>query len=83
MWVPGGSVYDTQAYGQWDGGCVFASPNLVELASGDIVLPYVGYPFPHKHPRGQPTYDSGYLVWTKGRLPFRMDHAKLYFVDFE
>ncbi len=33
-WLPGGPVLRTAAYGQWDGGCIFANPNLVELPDG-------------------------------------------------
>lgn len=66
--VPGGPVFDTAAFGEWDGGCVFASPNLVELPDGSFALPYTGYNFPHKYPRGQLRFLPGYLVWPKGRL---------------
>lgn len=66
--VPGGAVFTTPPFGEWDGGCVFASPNLVELPNGDFVLPYTGYLFPHKYPRGQWKYLPGYLVWPKGRI---------------
>lgn len=66
--VPGGPVFHTAAFGEWDGGCVFASPNLVELPDGSFALPYTGYSFPHKYPRGQLRFLPGYLVWPKGRL---------------
>lgn len=66
--VPGGPVFHTAAFGEWDGGCVFASPNLVELPNGSFALPYTGYNFPHKYPRGQLRFLPGYLVWPKGRL---------------
>lgn len=66
--VPGSPVFRTAEFGEWDGGCVFASPNLVELPNGDWVLPYQGYNFPHKYPRGQFQYLPGYIVWPKGRL---------------
>jgi len=66
--VPGGPVFDTAQFGQWDGGCLFASPSLVELADGSFVLPYTGYNFPHKYPRGQLRFLPGYMVWPKGRL---------------
>lgn len=67
-WLPGSSVFETPSFGEWDGGCVFAHPNLVELPNGDWVLPYTGYIFPHKYPRGQWEFRPGYLVWPKGRL---------------
>ncbi len=66
--VPGGPVFRTAAFGEWDGGCVFASPNLVELPDGSFALPYTGYNFPHKYPRGQLRFLVGYMIWPKGRL---------------
>ncbi len=65
---PGGPVFHTAAFGEWDGGCVFASPNLVELPDGSFLLPYTGYNFPHKYPRGQLRFLPGYMVWPRGRL---------------
>ncbi|MBC7287307.1 MAG: hypothetical protein H5T86_04520 [Armatimonadetes bacterium] len=68
-WVPGGPVFTTAPFGEWDGGCVFASPNLTELPNGDFVLPYTGYSFPHKYPRRGPwKYLPGYMVLPKGRI---------------
>lgn len=67
-YVPGGPVFGTGGCGEWDGGCVFAHPNLIELPNGDFALPYTGYIFPHKYPRGQWEYATGYAVWPKGRL---------------
>jgi hypothetical protein len=66
--VPGGPVFHTAPFGEWDGGCVFASPHLVELPDGSFALPYTGYNFPHKYPRGQLHFLPGYIVWPKGRL---------------
>ncbi|MCX8053641.1 MAG: twin-arginine translocation signal domain-containing protein [Armatimonadetes bacterium] len=66
--VPGGAVLETSSFGEWDGGCVFASPNLVELPDGAFALPYCGFSVPHKYPRGQWKYGTGYAVWPKGRL---------------
>jgi len=67
-YVPGSPVFETAEYGQWDGGCIFTHPNLVELPDGRWVLPYTGYNFPHKYPRGQLRYGWGYAAWPKGRL---------------
>lgn len=67
-YLPGGPVLTTGAFGQWDGGCVFASPNLVSLPNGDFALPYTGYIFPHKYPRGRWAFQTGYALWPKGRL---------------
>jgi hypothetical protein len=66
--VPGPAVLDTAPFGQWDGGCIFAEPNLVELPDGSFALPYVGFNFPHKYARGQWEFLPGYAVWPKGRL---------------
>lgn len=67
-YVPGSPVLDTAAFGQWDGGCIFASPNLVALRDGSFALPYTGYLFPHKYPRGQWKFQAGYALWPRGRL---------------
>jgi hypothetical protein len=61
-------VLETANFGEWDGGCVFASPNLIELPNGDWVLPYTGFNVPHKYPRVKATKSTGYAVWKKGRF---------------
>ena len=61
-------VLHTNTSGQWDGGCVFAVPNLLELPGGDYALPYVGFDVPHKYPRVQAKKATGYAIWPKGRL---------------
>jgi hypothetical protein len=66
--VPGPDMLDTANFGAWDGGVVFAQPNLVELPDGSWVLPYSGYTLPHKYPRGSWSLDIGLAVWPKGRL---------------
>jgi hypothetical protein len=67
--VPGGPVLETTPeFGKWDGGCVFATPNLIELPDGDWALPYTGFNYPHKYPRVTWQYDVGLAVWPKGRL---------------
>ncbi len=68
QFVPGSSALDTAPFGEWDGGCVFAQPDLVELPNGDFALPYTGYDVPHKYPRGQFHYAPGLAVWPKGRI---------------
>ena len=67
-YLPGPPVLETAPFGEWDGGCVFARPNLVELPDGSFALPYTGYLFPHKYPRGQWQWATGLAVWPKGRL---------------
>lgn len=67
-WVPGGQLIDTQPFGQWDGGCVWVLPNMVEFPSGDWALMYMGHNIPHKYPRGIRQGGVGYAVWPKGRL---------------
>ncbi len=67
-WVPGGDLLHTGPFGRWDGGCVWLTPDLVELPNGDWALPYIGHNVPHKYPRGQRSGGEGYAVWPKGRL---------------
>lgn len=67
-WVPGGNLLNTQAFGQWDGGCIWVNAELIELTNGDWALPYVGHNVPHKYPRGQRKGAEGYAVWPKGRF---------------
>ncbi len=66
--IPGPPILETAEFGQWDGGCIFSFPNLIELPNGDFALPYKGYNLPHKYPRGTMTLSSGYAVWPKGRI---------------
>ncbi len=66
--APGSPVLETTTFGQWDGGCVFAVPEMVELADGTWALPYTGFVYPHKYPRGAWKYAVGLAVWPKGRL---------------
>jgi hypothetical protein len=66
--LPGSPVLATGAFGDFDGGCIFAHPNLTELANGDFILPYTGYNVPHKYPRQLWKYSLGYAVWPKGRI---------------
>ncbi len=67
-WVPGGDLLNTGPFGQWDGGCIWANPELIELPDGGWALPYVGHNVPHKYPRGQRKGAEGYAVWPKGRM---------------
>jgi hypothetical protein len=66
--VPGPRLLETAPFGEWDGGCIFSCPSLIELPNGDLALPFKGYNLPHKHPRGAMELYSGYAVWPKGRL---------------
>ena len=66
--LPGSPVLEDQPYGEPDGGCFFAHPNLVEHPNGDWILPYTGYNVPHKYPRGAYRFEPGMLIWEKGRL---------------
>jgi hypothetical protein len=66
--LPGSPVLKTNTAGQWDGGTVFTYPSLVELPDGSWAMPYTGYVYPHKYPRGAWGYDVGLAVWPKGRL---------------
>jgi hypothetical protein len=64
----GSPVLSTGDFGSFDGGCIFAHPNLAELGNGDWVLPYSGYNVPHKYPRKLWKYGVGYATWPKGRI---------------
>jgi hypothetical protein len=66
--LPGGPILETAAFGEWDGGCIFSFPGLIELPNGDFALPYKGYNLPHKYPRGTMELYAGYAVWPKGRI---------------
>lgn len=66
--LPGSPVFSTGVFGEFDGGCVFAHPNLVELGDGSLAMPYSGYSVPHKYPRRKWKFAPGYMVWPKGRL---------------
>ncbi len=61
-------LLETAEFGQWDGGCLFTLPNLIELPNGEFALPYCGFDVPHKYPRGTAKRATGYAVWPKGRL---------------
>lgn len=67
-WIPGGDLLATAEYGQWNGGCIWAEPNLIELPNGDWALPYSAHNVPHKYPRGQRKGALGYAVWPMGRM---------------
>lgn len=66
--LEGSPVLEPGPFGTFDGGVIFAHPNLVELSDGRFVLPYTGYDVPHKYPRKLWKYAPGYAVWPKGRL---------------
>jgi hypothetical protein len=67
-WVPGGDILKTQPHGRWDGGCIWAGTDLIELPNGDWALPYAAHNVPHKYPRGQRVGGDGYAIWEKGRM---------------
>lgn len=68
-WLPGNPVLTTAPFGQWDGGCLFASGHLLELPNGHWILPYSASNVPHKYPRkGAIQGGLGFATWKKGRL---------------
>lgn len=67
-WIPGGDILETQPFGRWDGGCIWANPEMIELPDGSWALPYSAHNVPHKYPRGQRKGALGYAVWPKGRM---------------
>lgn len=66
--LPGSPIAHTQPFGQWNGGSIFSRTQLIELPDGTFALPYVTGMFPHKYPRGQEHYNTGYATWPKGRI---------------
>src|SRR5439155_9213861 len=66
--IPGSPVFATGPFGAFDGGTIFAHPNLLELSDGRFALPYTGYNVPHKYPRRLWKYAPGYAIWPKGRV---------------
>jgi hypothetical protein len=67
-WVPGGNILHTGPFGRWDGGCVWATPELIELPNGDWALPYLTHSLPHKYPRGRNVGTLSYAIWPHGRM---------------
>jgi hypothetical protein len=68
-WLPGNPVLTTAPFEQWDGGCLFAKGNLIELPDGRWILPYSASNVPHKYPRkGAIKGGVGFATWKKGRL---------------
>jgi len=65
---PGPPILKTAEFGQWDGGSIFNAPGMFELPDGGWAMPYTGYIYPHKYPRGAWKYGVGLTVWPKGRL---------------
>jgi hypothetical protein len=67
--VPGGDkMIDTGAFGQWNGGCIWSIPPLMELGDGSFALRFDAQVFPHKYPRGLQTSDPGIAIWPHGRI---------------
>ena len=61
--------------GQWDGGSLYAQPNLVQLPDGRLALPYDGYNTTHNEvwfKNFYKAYDSksgiAWALWKNGRL---------------
>ncbi len=67
-WVPDGDVLETAPFGNWNGGCIWAQPNLLELGNGDWALLYLAHNVPHKYPRGKRVGGVGYAIWPRGRM---------------
>ncbi len=76
--VPGGTPIMTAGQpGTWDGSYIMGGAYLIELPGDRWVLPYQGFPIPHKYPRIAPAQrklhpgveaNRGYAIWPKGRL---------------
>lgn len=69
QWVPGGPVIDRDPLGSWSGGDVATGHGLVPLAEDRIAIPFKGYVYPHKYPRGSELFGAaGWATWPRGRL---------------
>ncbi|NLX04900.1 MAG: hypothetical protein GXY33_07135 [Phycisphaerae bacterium] len=68
QFIPHARMFETGSFGGFDGGSVFAHPELLEMPNGDFALPYSGYDVPHKYPRRRARRGFGYAVWPRGRL---------------
>lgn len=66
--VPGAPVLDTQADGEWDGGCLFIGKGLVPAGSDRVAAPYVAYRVPHKFPRSMILGEIGLASWQSERI---------------
>jgi hypothetical protein len=61
--------------GEWDGGAVYAAPNLVHLPDGRLALPFSGYSTTHNEAWYRSFYGAypsraagGWAIWRDGRL---------------
>ncbi len=67
--IPGGrELVETGPFERWDGGCIWASPPLMEFGDGSFVLRLRGDNFPHKYPRGYRAVEEGIAIWPHGRI---------------
>lgn len=66
-WAPGVAL-EPGPIGSWDGGCLFAHGNFIELPGDRVAVPYAGYELPHKFPRYKPLGAIGLAAWKRGRL---------------
>jgi hypothetical protein len=74
-WVSYDPIIRLGAAGQWDGGSIYAQPNLVQLPDGRLALPYDGYSTTHnevwfKNFYGDYDSQSGiaWALWKDARL---------------
>jgi hypothetical protein len=75
QWLAAEPIIDLGPNGAWDGGCVYACPNLVHLPDGRLALPYLGKSFVHNEGWLQSFYNDyptkgglGWAKWADGRL---------------
>lgn len=74
-WLSYEPIIKLGAAGQWDGGSLYAQPNLVQLPDGRLALPYDGYSTTHNEVWFKNFYkDYGsksgiaWALWKEGRL---------------
>jgi hypothetical protein len=74
-WVSHEPIIELGRPGEWDGGQVYASPNLIRLADNRLALPFGGHAETHNEgyfPQFYKSYSRqsgfGWAVWDDGRL---------------
>ena len=74
-WLSYDPIIKLGGAGQWDGGSLYAQPNLVQLPDGRLALPYDGYNTTHNEVWFKNFYDDydsnsgiAWAFWKEGRL---------------
>jgi hypothetical protein len=75
QWLSYDPILSCGGNGEWDGGAVYATPNLVHLPDGRLALPYTGYNTTHNEAWYRNFYGThaareggAWATWRDGRL---------------